>query len=393
MMRKAGRRWWQARPKRSGLNLLGNTLAVIGVIASLGLIAVSASLSFRMGYRAADAPTDAWIYGVGTGLGDILKALAPFMAAWAVRKRDWLAVSCATGIFIVFSTYSFIAALGFAAEHRAHNLADRTDGIERREAVRQEMTRVNAKLQALGTPRSPATIQQAIGNELAKRVGPGIRSVHDISQGCTVQRRATYGSCKHIGVLKEELAGAVDYETQQRRAGELRSQLETMPSATATSTADPQLRVVGRLTSGFGLKQDDVAFALALLMAIFIELGSGLGLFISTTPWRHPEAPTPEAEDDPLDAFALAALQPAENAEIHLTELYALYRSWAAQTGHQALTRKAFRAAFNALAGEAGIRNRLRRGQEIYQDVRLLPMVVRSAEPRPQQRTQQETWR
>lgn len=381
MTTRSGKPWSATLPEMSGRDLLGETLAAIGVIASLCVIAVSATLNFRMGFRSADTVMDGWVYGMGTGACDVIKALAPFMAFWGLKRRDWMVVGSASTVYTVFTVFSFVAALGFAAEHRSHKTAIAIDGIEKRQLIKDELATATEKLRRIGIQRSSASVESAINAELKFRVGPRLRTVDEISNRCTSPRIATREACARIAKLEVELQIARDWETQAVRADSLRTKLAGQGGTTAAQQADPQVWAVGKLAKPFvSVDHPDVAFGLAVLLAILIELGSGLGLFIATTPWRTRDAlQQPQAQASPLEIFALECLEPAASSELHLTELFEHYTSWSKKNRLPHLNRQEFRERFKLLASEAGIRNRIRRGQEIYDDIRVVVDFSRRA--------------
>ena len=113
-----------------------NCGVVAGMVLSLALIGVSALLNFRMAYRMGDTELDAWIYGGGAASADGLKALLPFFIAWAMYKREYLAVAAASVLFAVMTAYSFSAGMGFAAQLRSYQEEARLGAIGSGYAVR-----------------------------------------------------------------------------------------------------------------------------------------------------------------------------------------------------------------------------------------------------------------
>jgi hypothetical protein len=94
-------------------------LILAGVVGSLGLVAVSAVLNYRFGFRlGGQDEVERQLYGLGFGFADVVKSLMPFCLALAFTKRDWVAAAGAGLFFVVASVSSFYAGIGLAAEHR-----------------------------------------------------------------------------------------------------------------------------------------------------------------------------------------------------------------------------------------------------------------------------------
>ncbi|MBS0237127.1 MAG: hypothetical protein JSR89_01740 [Proteobacteria bacterium] len=105
---------------------------------------------------------------------------------------------------------------------------------------------------------------------------------------------------------------------------------------------------------------------LALLMAIFIELGSGLGLYIATTPWRvgstaagpevsSPSLPTLMFDGPPLEAFAAECLHLKPGHQLQLGTAFETYREWCAKRNRSILSRTRFMRGLVRLAKELGL--------------------------------------
>lgn len=354
---------------------------MLGVCTSLGLIAVSVLLNFRMGYRSADTELDGWIYGLGAGLGDALKAISPFMAAYGLKHRDWLVGGAAILLFAVFTSYSFIAALGFAAEHRTHRGAELTAAIESRHDTRNELNRAERALTALGNQRPSAEIQADLTARLRKPVGPRGRSVDEISKRCTLNRLVTREDCAAVLGLDSELARAREGERFAETATQLRTVLRESGGQGARTAADAQVEAVGTFAALFRVRppNDRIQFLLSVLLALIIELGSGLGLFVVSTPWRDGQEPGEGAptRTTAIETFVLDRLEPKQGADVRARDIYLAYGQWCAGQGSVPLGRKDFDEQFAAIAAAAGVRSRFRNKTVEYLSVALTADIRR----------------
>lgn len=378
MMRRRGKRLRGARRKPAD-SLAVNAVVLVGVVVSVGLIAVSALLNFRMGYRSADTEFDGLVYGAGAGLGDALKAISPFMLHAGLRNRDWLAAVAAALIFSVFSVYSFTAALGFAADHRASKAGVAQGAIDTRKDARAEKTRLDARLLLLGPQRPSKEISSQIEAVYREPAYRGGKSVAQVSAHCTLMRTSTRERCASIGNLNAELARAEEAERLSEQANALRLELEGLGGA--AESADAQVDALGRVAVKVSraVAPEDIGLGLSVLLALFVELGSGLGLYVSTTPWRARTggaafaAASNEQRLGPVEGFVVERLEPHEDGSLTMGMLFAGYSTWCGENGLVPYARRDFQHRFGKLADEAGMRVRVRNRMEVFSGVRFRP--------------------
>jgi hypothetical protein len=361
---------------------------VFGVLVSLGLIGVSALLNFRMGFRSADTVFDGWIYGSGAAFADGLKVLAPFVLLWGWRERDVLAVLAAGVLFVVCTAYSLTAGLGFAAQHRAAKESENVGALEKRGDLRRQLERAEARLANLGVQRSPTAVSREMEAVLRSRVGRGKYTVRQMSKECTRDRRSTRKACEKVIGMAEELARAEEQVRLERKVGAIRKGLDEVRDGGAVMMADPQATALVRIASVATVKvaRRDVQFGLAALMALLVEVGSGIGLYVVTTPWRGRRESGGEREKTKekqvkgaadkrlgkVEKYALERLEPCEDSELKVSEMFADYQVWCGWRGDVALSRKVFGEVFDELAREIGMRRIQRQRQYLYEDVRLI---------------------
>lgn len=390
MTRTNGRRSRAAPNASVERDLVADTLVIIGCALSLGLVGVSAFLNFRMGFRSADTEVDGWAYGLAAGMGDGLKALAPFVMYWGWKKRDALAVIAAAAVFVIMTAYSLTAALGFAELHRGAKQGERRTAVERHDDARKDIARTEARLEQLGPQRSEGEVDKAIAAQLAAASADRVRTVDQVSKGCTLNRFDSRGACAEVARLQEERERAREQARLEQVLGEARKALGAEQGSQAGTSDDPQIDVLQRAATLAGRDTDrkDVQFALSLLVALVVELGSGLGFYIATTPWRGGGAASKggEAVDKArrrhgwsmwrrapgegkvdneaaragrgLETFAMERLEPREGGEVLMDELYDDYVVWCRWRGNEPEGRRLFAQGFGDLAEEVGIPTR-----------------------------------
>lgn len=334
---------------------------------SLGLIAVSVSLNFRMGFRSADSELDGKLYGAGAAFGDCLKAIAPFMMSWGLRHGDVLSAASAVVLFGICTTYSFVSSLGFAAEHRASKQGTAQVQRDDYSDARKERKRLEEALTIHGRQRSARVVEENIAAKLKQRVWAGGQTVGVFSKDCSVDRKSTRAVCEQVANLKVELAASQEVE---RLTAELRG-LSEQPTV-APLTSDAQVDVLAGVVNlvSDAVAKDHIGLALSVLLACFIEVGSGVGLFMATTPWRGTEvkegrkASHGKRSLGHVDAYMLACIEPGEGM---LSErmLHEDYRRWCLSTNVVAYAEAEFSKRFSQLATEAGIKMTTR-AQRVY---------------------------
>ena len=201
--------------------------------------------------------------------------------------------------------------------------------------------------------------------------------------------------CAGVAKLEGELAAAQEAEGLRAKDSELGQKLAGVNLAEALKSADPQSEALARLT---GWPAASIKDALAILVALLIELGSGFGLYAATasgsstaakqdhpadvpaqdeapaTPQRRVMAacsnrparvteavPAPDTAADPVRAFARAALVTKAGREIPAADLYAAFARWAENGGQEVLSPAGFGRRLTALKFQ-----RIKRGGSIY---------------------------
>ena len=378
MARKHGARSKPLRRPDGGKNLLVDALVVGGVIASIGLIVVSVALNYRMGFRSADNAFDATLYGAGSALGDCLKAIAPFMVAWGLKHRDRVSVLCACLLFVVCTAFSFTASFGFAAEHRAAKVGSAQVGIDAYADLRGEKARLDRRLAMLGPQRSSREIAGAMAALLSERAWAGGPTVGTVSKDCTEDRKSTRTRCSKVAALQAERARAEESEALTVQLMVVLDHLNRRDGP-ALVAADAQVAALSRASALViaGIAEEHIGLALCLLLACFLEIGSGLGLYMVTTPWRtramQAQAPAGQGANKMLghvDTYMLARVQSGEGA-VSIAALFSDYLMWCSTDNRVPYARVEFGNRFAALADEVGIEVSFRKLKPYYLNIKL----------------------
>lgn len=374
MARRRGPRSRVARKQEIPRNLLVDAVVIFGILVSLGLIAVSVALNFRMGFRSADTELDGKLYGAGAAFGDCLKAIAPFMVSWSLRYGDVLAAASAVVLFGICTTYSFVSSLGFAAEHRASKQSAAQVEVDGYGDVRKERKRLEEALNFHGPQRSAREVEDNISAKLKERVWAGGQTVGVLSKDCRLDRKSTRAVCEQVANLKMELAASTEVE---RLTAELRGLSEVPTAAPVTSDAQVDVLADAVNLATDAVSREHIGLALSILLACFIEVGSGVGLFMVTTPWRATgtkdvgKASNGKRLLGHVDAYMLARIEPGEGM-LSEKALHEDYVRWCLSTSAVAYAEAEFSKRFANLATEAGVRRTTRSQRVYFVDVRFV---------------------
>jgi hypothetical protein len=209
-------------------------------------------------------------------------------------------------MFAVFSLYSFTSELGLYALGRNAVASDAQAGREAYETAKGDRGRIEARLKELGPQRPTGAVQAGI--DAAKQSG-----LWRGSEGCTQTPWAAARTfCIGFEKLKGELASAQEAERLRGQDEKLAVKLSGFDLAAVMRSSDPQSEALSRFT---GFSSSAIRDALAVLVALLIELGSGLGLWVATAGTRAAR-PTSEAprETEPV-AVVVPVRGPQKPAE------------------------------------------------------------------------------
>lgn len=333
-------------------------LVLAGVVGSVGLVCISAMLNYRFGFRLGGTDeVERQLYGLGFGFADVVKALMPFCFALALAKKDWVAAVGAIVFFVVASVSSFYAGIGLAAEHRLANAGTNQGVLDDRKDLQAEQKRLEGRLEAIGLVGTPAEVQKAIEAAYARPYAPGQRTVAVHSDRCRKSMVATREACAAIAALNVTLEQAREAEQGRKRLAELRIALGGLDSS--VQSADPQLEVIDRVFRWFDapVEQADIRTGLLLGLGLLLELGSGLGLYTVTTPWRHREGDWGSKMTILGDATVWAdeRLQPVQGGRLTANQLFNDYEAWCRKRNYVAMREGVFVDQLMTLANEVGM--------------------------------------
>jgi hypothetical protein len=241
--------------------------------AALMLIAASGLMNYMFMTSLGRSPFEQQILGAVSIAVSAFLALLPTLMLWDWRARRILPILLGVPMFFAFFAFSLSSAIGFAAKTRGSLSEDRALATARLAGVRQEIHEAEARLKALGPFKPAAILQDSLrGLEQDRR--------WQSSNAC---ERATLNSsrsfCKGYFELKAEAARANEAGRLDEHIAGLRSEARRLEEQGAGREADNQAAVLARL---LGLPAVKVERGLTLFLAVLVEIGAALGLYLAT---------------------------------------------------------------------------------------------------------------
>ncbi|HRK18042.1 MAG TPA: hypothetical protein PK970_03730 [Hyphomicrobiaceae bacterium] len=259
-----------------------HALGVLGVLAAGVLLAVSAAMNWRFGYTLGVSEFDKQIYGAASAAADCFKALIPFFLFAAIKNRMWSQVAASAVLWLVVTAYSLTSALGHAALNRHHTTGERAAQAATYKDLRAELKRAQDQLSWIPQHRPAQTVLSDID-------GHRLQKLWTVTKGCAdVTGPQGREFCQKFQSLNAELASAQQAEKWNGAIAEISAKLANVDGAGAVAEADPQAAVLAKLVSllGFSVKTEDMQTALAVFVAVLLEIGSAFGLYVAFATWR-----------------------------------------------------------------------------------------------------------
>jgi hypothetical protein len=259
-----------------------HALGALGVLAAGVLLAVSAAMNWRFGYSLGVHEVDKQIYGAASAAADCFKALVPFFFFAAIKNRMWSQAVASAILWVVVTAYSLTSALGHAALNRMDTTGQRAVEAASYKDLRNDLKRAQDQMSWIPQHRPTQTVSGEIETYKLQRAWVQTKSCAEVTGP---SGRDFCG--KYQGLLSE-LASAEQAKKWDGVISEINVKLAAAKGANAGSDADPQAAVLAKLASMVlpGIKTEDVQTALAVFVAVLLEVGSGFGMYVAFSTWR-----------------------------------------------------------------------------------------------------------
>ncbi|GBF25751.1 hypothetical protein MnTg02_00785 [bacterium MnTg02] len=263
-------------------------------------------------------------------------------------------------LFLIFSAYSLTSALGLYSLSRANSVGTANAGKATYAIAKEEGDRIKSRLDKLGQTRTVGEVEGDIAAGKANKR-------YATTKGCSPREITATKSrafCDQYARLNGELATAREAQDLRKRLLAVSAKIGGMDLSKVLRSADPQSEALAKLT---GYSPEAVRTALAALVAVLIEFGSGLGLWVVTggasrrersgipkkpidkhLTQARPETcisplpaysaprlgkdllPSPDGLPVcPIERFTVTHIQTKKRAEVTAKNLYEAFRNWA----------------------------------------------------------------
>jgi hypothetical protein len=268
-------------------------------------------------------PLEGQVLGAASAAADVLKALLPFFIAWSWAAKRFVAAVSGTLAFLFFAGFSLLSAIGFAADNRGTL-------VDGRESISQAYTRVQLSLgeaeghrSALPAHRPAAVVTEQIGAHQQNRRW---NATKECANATEAESRAF---CAEYFRLRGELAAAQEAVRLSDQIATLQAESAKLRADGAGLDNDPQVSLLSRIT---GQKPEPVRLALTIAVALLVEIGASLGLFLASGHLARPLAAAsallPAKPAGCVEEFCLEALVAAPGLALTSDELLRGYQAW-----------------------------------------------------------------
>lgn len=257
------------------------SIAYYGAATILCAVTVAANGYFGMTLGA--TTTEKIIYAGASVAADVIKCSTVLMMMMLWRKRQF-GLTCAAAVLgVTCLVWSIASAAGFALSSRDHTAAIYATTKVAHDGWTTTIQRAGQQLATVGHSRPPVVIEADLAGQLVPA------AIWRRTAGCTeLTRSESHAACAHVMALRQEMAAAQSATALEERITEARRHLAAAP--VVGLTADPQ---VAGLAALVGAEELSLRRALALWLAVLVEVGSAFGFTLAGAATTNPPPAVP----------------------------------------------------------------------------------------------------
>ncbi len=347
-------------------------ISIIGVLASLVLLAASAFMNYLFMASLGQGELESRVLGAASVGADVLKSVLPFFMAWAFINRRYVFAGLSGILFVGLIGLSLLSATNFILGARTAIAGTQDELNADYKGAQDDLRTATAAFDKVAPHRPRNVVAGELETEKTNRRWQTTNNCADP----TIQASKLY--CDGIARLQAELQAAIEHERLARNITRLKQEIEKQRAVGAGRDGDRQ---VGLLARVFKVERDWLTLAINGFIAIVIELGSDFGLFFATSwgaksaaPRRTEDTAAPVAEPivlevvkeapelnreevaEQLASYCVERLHPAQGrTSVAVMDIYADYVVWCEKGRQRAGSIAAFLGSFATIAETAGL--------------------------------------
>ena len=309
-------------------------------LAVLGCIAASCFFAFEFGITRSD---NSWIslgYGAVALSLDLLKSGLPLFSSEssdrAHKATCWIA-------FAFLTCMSLWCAYGMTATQLAERLATKSVAQTELSEKQGTLARLVAQQERMAAPirttPEAVTSQQKAADDIAEQIKT--ESARGSCKDICRQREADQRTANALLVkMQSDLAATVAYDKLAADVKDAQAAVDKVDKTKAVKQADPQTENMAKV---LGVSTDSLALVSHAVLAIAIEIGSGLGFWLvfghAGIRYRQPDKPREPAvakhgelefDDDSRLRFFRDCVKAATGERVSASIMHSAYAGWCA---------------------------------------------------------------
>ena len=278
-------------------------LTGIAVLAAFVLLGASSTMNYMFASSVGRTPFEGVVLGVVAVGIDVLKTVLAVVLAVAAQERRWGFFCIGGGAFVLFSVMSLTASFGFSASNRSAVFGEREHQNGKLAAIEVRRGELRAKLKTLSTYRPLPVVEEAMAVARSQANWAA-------SKQCTAVTKVAREFCEAFGRLRTERATAIEGDRLDGLLAAQDLEAEQLRRHGSGLASDPQAKA---LAGSIGLDEVQVQRGLIALMAVVIEVASGLGMYLALGVGTSRKERQTKTDSGPAKLQPATGLEPEPN--------------------------------------------------------------------------------
>jgi hypothetical protein len=287
-------------------------LTGVAIFASVVFIAACGAMNWYFWIKQGRTEIEGYVLGGISVAVDLFVCVIPFFVRLAVQNKRMVYAWAGRALFVIFISFSFASALGFAASNRSVM-------SKGRETINQRLAEATAQLEERqhSRPKIAGHRPSAVVQALIQKAHQDSR--YQKSQQCAAPWPEARKFCQDVADLKIELANALEEDRLAANVDRLKQEIASLTENGGGQPRDAQAALIATL---IGFQEHTAENILSVAVALLVELGAAFGLYLATgwLPAMNDES-LPRGRDEPAPAPKFLAAELQVKGESHPSSL------------------------------------------------------------------------